>query len=137
MTLDRPCFARTSFLQRNRHLQLFNWWSPYSLSKRKCHLCLNEKIEINSYKGNKLLEKRLELINKCRHINKHSYCDTIAMTISKVFHVSLSWSSKKLLNKFTKNFHISRFVWSSDDSQFYIKLYKDFKLWNIFYTEGY
>ena len=45
---------------------------PYSLSKRKCYLCLNEKLEINSYKGNNLLNKRLELINKCRHLNKHT-----------------------------------------------------------------
>ena len=44
----------------------------YSLSKRKCYMCLNEKLEINSYKGNNLLNKRSELINKCRHLNKHT-----------------------------------------------------------------
>ena len=43
---------------------------PYNLSKRKCYLCLNEKLEIASYKGNNLLNKRSELVNKCRHQNK-------------------------------------------------------------------
>ena len=37
---------------------------------RKCYLCLNEKLEIASYKGDNLLNKRSELINKCRHQNK-------------------------------------------------------------------
>ena len=45
---------------------------PYSLSKRKCYLCLNEKLEINSYKRNNLPNKSSELINKCRHLNKHT-----------------------------------------------------------------
>lgn len=41
--------------------------APYNSGKRKCYLCLNEKLEINSYKGNKLLNKRSKLINKCRY----------------------------------------------------------------------
>ena len=32
---------------------------PYNLSKTKCYLYLNEKLEINSYKGNNLLNKSL------------------------------------------------------------------------------
>ena len=45
---------------------------PYSLSKRKCYLCLNKKLEIYSYKGNNLLNKRSKLINKGRHLNNHT-----------------------------------------------------------------
>ena len=45
---------------------------PYNLNQRKCFLCLNEKLEIASYKGKNLLNKRSELINKCRHQNKHT-----------------------------------------------------------------
>ena len=33
-------------------------------------MCLNEKLEIASYKDDNLLNKRSELINKCRHQNK-------------------------------------------------------------------
>ena len=40
---------------------------PFNTTKRKCHLCLNEKLEIASYKGDNLLNKRTKLINKCRH----------------------------------------------------------------------
>ena len=34
---------------------------PYNLSKRKSYLRLNEKLEINSFKGNNLLNKKSEL----------------------------------------------------------------------------
>ena len=37
----------------------------------KCHLCLNEKLEIATYPDQKkLLNSRSELISKCRHVNK-------------------------------------------------------------------
>ena len=44
--------------------------APFNTTKRKCCLCLNEKFEIASYKGDNLLNKRSELISKCRHQNK-------------------------------------------------------------------
>ena len=31
----------------------------YSLSKRKCYLCLNEKLDINSYNGKKPIEQKI------------------------------------------------------------------------------
>ena len=34
---------------------------------RKCYLCLNEKLEIVLYEGENLLNKKTELISKCRH----------------------------------------------------------------------
>ena len=63
--------------KRNNFIPKVTWsivreCPQYSLSKRKCYLCLNKKLEINSYKGNNLLKKRSELINKCRHLNKHT-----------------------------------------------------------------
>ena len=45
---------------------------PYNLSKKKNYFCLNEKLEINSYNGNNLLNKRSELINKCRYLKEHT-----------------------------------------------------------------
>ena len=43
----------------------------YSNISKKCQLCLQEKIEILNYpNSNELLNKRLELISKCRHVNK-------------------------------------------------------------------
>ena len=32
-------------------------WAPFNTAKRKCYLCLNEKLEIASYKGDNLLNK--------------------------------------------------------------------------------
>ena len=38
---------------------------------KKCQLCLQEKFEVlNQYKPNELLNKKSEVISKCRHINK-------------------------------------------------------------------
>ena len=44
--------------------------APFNTSKRKCYLCLNEKLEIASNKGDNLLNNRSELISKFRHQNK-------------------------------------------------------------------
>ena len=44
--------------------------APFNTTKRKCYLCLNEKLEIASYKGDNLLNENPELINNCRHQNK-------------------------------------------------------------------
>ena len=47
--------------------------APFNTTKRKCYLCLNEKLEIASYKRDNLLNKRSDLINKCRHQNKFTF----------------------------------------------------------------
>ena len=44
--------------------------APFNTTKRKCHLCLNKKLEIGSYRLDNLLNKRSELIIKCRYQNK-------------------------------------------------------------------
>ena len=44
--------------------------TPYNPSSKKCYLCLNEKLEIATYENDNLLNKRTELISKCRHLNK-------------------------------------------------------------------
>ena len=42
----------------------------YNYRSRKCYLCLNEKLEITLSEGENLLNKKTELISKCRHQNK-------------------------------------------------------------------
>ena len=51
-------------------------------------MCLNENLEVNSYKGNNLLNKRLELISAGTETNIR-YDGMIARTSSKVFHVRI------------------------------------------------
>ena len=50
-------------------------------NSKRCLLCLNEKYEIATYKGDNLLNKITEIINTCRHRSKYKLanCDTIAM----------------------------------------------------------
>ena len=44
---------------------------PYSNISKKCLLCLHEKLEIINYpRPEELLNKRSELVSKCRHDNK-------------------------------------------------------------------
>ena len=62
-------------IKRNHFIPKVTWriirkCAPFNTTKRKCYLCLNEKLEIASYKGDNLLNKRSELISKCRHQNK-------------------------------------------------------------------
>ena len=43
-------------------------YSPYNPNSKICYLlCLNEKLETVTYRGNCLLNKKTELISKCRH----------------------------------------------------------------------
>ena len=46
--------------------------SPYNPNSKKCYLCLNEKLEIATYRANNLLNKKTELVSKCRHQNKYT-----------------------------------------------------------------
>ena len=45
--------------------------APFNKNTRTCKLCLREKLEIVTYKGDNLLNKRSELVSKCRHSNKY------------------------------------------------------------------
>ena len=44
--------------------------SAYNSGSRKCDLCLSEKLLIALNHGNNLINKRSEILNKCRHANK-------------------------------------------------------------------
>ena len=62
-------------IKRNHFTPIVTWriirkCSPFNTTKRKCYLRLNEKLEIASHKGDNLLNKRSELVNKCRHQHK-------------------------------------------------------------------
>ena len=44
---------------------------PYQCSNSRCYLCLNEKLHIATHNDSStLLNKRTELVSKCRHMNK-------------------------------------------------------------------
>ena len=65
-------------VKNNTNQNLMLQWSiiksvpSYSNVSKKCPLCLHEKYEILHYeRPNELLNKRSEIINKCRHQNKY------------------------------------------------------------------
>ena len=56
-------------IKRNHITPIVTWriirkYVPFNTTKRKCHLCLSGKLEFPSYKGDNLLNKRSDLINK-------------------------------------------------------------------------
>ena len=52
--------------------ELHNWLvkHPYLCGTRKCYLCLCEKLKIPTANSASLLNKRDELVSKCRHMTK-------------------------------------------------------------------
>ena len=54
------------------HWRMIKQTSGYNKISKLCSLCTSEKLEILKFKYKKsLLNKRNELVNKCRHENKH------------------------------------------------------------------
>ena len=51
----------------------------YNPNRKRCLLCLNEKYEIATYKGDNLLNKGTEIINTCKYRSKYKLanCDPI------------------------------------------------------------
>ena len=43
----------------------------YNQSSKRCLLCLNEKLAIALHRDDNMLNKRSEVISKCRHRNKY------------------------------------------------------------------
>ena len=68
----------SKFIWANRELgiepqlswSIVKYAQPYKSGSRNCSLCLEEKYAILNADDNALLNKRSELINKCRHKNK-------------------------------------------------------------------
>ena len=50
--------------------EIIGQYHPYKPSTKKCQLCLNEKLHILEYSEQNLLNKRSEIISKCRHKDK-------------------------------------------------------------------
>ena len=62
-------------LLHNKVSHTINWEvvanvQPYQCSNACCYLCLNEKLYIATHDCSSLLNKRSELVSKCRHKNK-------------------------------------------------------------------
>ena len=64
-------------IQDNKHNANITWeilgrHQAYSTSSKRSSLCLNEKLKIVLHRDNNLLNRRTEILNKCRHKNKHA-----------------------------------------------------------------
>ena len=55
----------------NIRWNIFMYETPYKCGTRRCDLCLTEKYVIARADQEHLLNKRTEIISKCRHRNKY------------------------------------------------------------------
>ena len=52
--------------------KMLGQYQPYNVNTKRCLLCLNEKLQIAIYRRNNMLNKRTEIISKCRYRNKYA-----------------------------------------------------------------
>ena len=84
-TIKNPSTTKTTKMTRNYRMKIkaskeepvFVWKNlgqhqPYNVNTKWCLLCLNEKLQITIYRENNMLNKRTEIISKCRHRNKYA-----------------------------------------------------------------
>ena len=65
--------AETTFRKSySNHKRSFNLPSYKNDTEFSKEFCLNEKLEIGLFKGKNILNRRTELISKCRHKSKHT-----------------------------------------------------------------
>ena len=57
-------------LDNNLSWEIHKKASPYPCGSKRCDLCLSENVSIICADPDTLLNKRTELISKCRHRNK-------------------------------------------------------------------
>ena len=59
--------SKSAMEHQKLHEKLSEYVVLNNPSSKRCLLCLKEKYEIATYKGDDLLNKRTEIINTCRH----------------------------------------------------------------------
>ena len=64
-------------IKDNKHSANITWdilgrHQAYNTSSKRCSLCLNEKLKIVLHRDNNMLNRRTEILNKCRHKNKYA-----------------------------------------------------------------
>ena len=61
--------SKSAMVHQKLHGKLSECFS-YNQNSKYCLLCLNEKYEIATYRGDNLLNKTTEIITTCRHKSK-------------------------------------------------------------------
>ena len=64
-------------IKDNKHNANITWeilgrHQVHNTSSKRCSLCLNEKLKIALYRNNNMLNRRTEILTKCRHKNKYA-----------------------------------------------------------------
>ena len=68
-----------SAIEHQNYREIIRICRFYNPNSKRCFLCLNKKYKIATYKRSNLLNKRIELINTCRHRSKYkiSNCENM------------------------------------------------------------
>ena len=89
-------------IKDNKHSANITWeilgrQQAYNTSSKICSLCLNEKMKIALHRSNYMLNKRTEILNKCRLRNKYAL---ISYDTKRQSRVPFKFSTKR----FTQNY---------------------------------
>ena len=60
-----------NIISTNKTLEILGTHKSYNQSSKRCLLCLNEKLAIALHGDDNMLNKRCEVISKCKHRNKY------------------------------------------------------------------
>ena len=56
----------------------------YNISSKRCSPCLNENLKIALHVNNNMLNRRTEILNKCRHKDKYALISYDSKNLSRV-----------------------------------------------------
>ena len=84
--------------------KILGQYQPCNVNTKRCLLCLDEKLQIAIYNRNNILNKRTEIISKCRHRNKYALAN----------YDSIDWNIRCKVSWDYSNF---RRLWQSDSLQ--------------------
>ena len=71
--------------------KILGQYQPDNVNTKQCLLCLNEKLQIATYWGNNMLNKRTEIISKFRHRNKYTLASYDSMGRNVRCKVEVLW----------------------------------------------
>ena len=95
---DRTAFSKYVWSLKDKNTDFNIRWSvrrratAYQTTTRRCNLCLAEKLEIIKAHKKRSLNKRTELVSKCRHENRFYLCN---------FPLAAPWTGSPPFSDFT------------------------------------
>ena len=87
--------------------KILGQYQQHNVNTKRCLLCLNQKLQIAIYRGNNMLNKRTEIISKCRHRNKYTLASYDSMAWNVRCKVEVSWNPSNFWSLWQSDFTVA------------------------------